>query len=210
MATAFFLMFPEGQELVRQGGYGDVGATWRSGTVVLAGFLLGVLVDLAGHMLLQHADDGQPAAARGGDVEGGVEQRKKEVEKEMKLDAMEMVLTNWADGGADVAAERQVALSEAKGGAGPAAATTASREGMRAVFAICVGDSFHNFADGIFIGAAFKTCGASVAWTVALSSVAHELTQARSPPACCSPHPARPLRPPASLVIDDLSSLIIS
>ena len=34
-----------------------------------------------------------------------------------------------------------------------------------------------NFCDGIFIGAAFSTCSKSFGWTVAYTSIAHELPQ---------------------------------
>lgn len=39
-----------------------------------------------------------------------------------------------------------------------------------------MGDFFHNFADGIFIGSAFQ-CDASFAWTMVGITVAHELPQ---------------------------------
>ena len=39
------------------------------------------------------------------------------------------------------------------------------------------GDFFHNFCDGIFIGAAFKLCDSTLAWTIAASTIAHEFPQ---------------------------------
>ena len=42
---------------------------------------------------------------------------------------------------------------------------------------IFIGDFFHNFSDGIFIGAAFQMCSATVAWTIVLSTVFHEFAQ---------------------------------
>ena len=42
---------------------------------------------------------------------------------------------------------------------------------------IMIGDSFHNVTDGFMIGFAFKLCGATSGWTVALSAVVHELAQ---------------------------------
>jgi UTP--glucose-1-phosphate uridylyltransferase len=47
----------------------------------------------------------------------------------------------------------------------------------RVVYAVLVGDFFHNFCDGIFIGAAFKSCGVSFGWTVASITIAHEVIQ---------------------------------
>ena len=42
---------------------------------------------------------------------------------------------------------------------------------------VLFGDALHNFADGISIGAAFAGCGSSLGWTVAVGSIAHELSQ---------------------------------
>merc|ERR1711865_331486 len=35
----------------------------------------------------------------------------------------------------------------------------------------------HNLCDGFFIGAAFKGCGSTFGWTVAVGTIAHELAQ---------------------------------
>jgi len=48
---------------------------------------------------------------------------------------------------------------------------------IRILAGVLIGDFFHNFCDGIFIGSAFKGCGSSFGWTVTLSSVLHELPQ---------------------------------
>lgn len=45
------------------------------------------------------------------------------------------------------------------------------------VSGLIFGDFFHNFADGIFIGAAFKLCDSTLAWTITWATVAHELPQ---------------------------------
>ena len=44
-------------------------------------------------------------------------------------------------------------------------------------FAIFLSDFLHNFVDGIFIANAFLDCQQSKGWTVASSTVAHELAQ---------------------------------
>jgi UTP--glucose-1-phosphate uridylyltransferase len=43
--------------------------------------------------------------------------------------------------------------------------------------AVLIGDFFHNFCDGIFIGVAFKSCAVSFGWTVTSITVFHELIQ---------------------------------
>jgi zinc transporter ZupT len=47
----------------------------------------------------------------------------------------------------------------------------------RLILGCLLGDAFHNFADGVFIGAAFLNCGSTFGWTVAIASVFHELAQ---------------------------------
>ena len=42
---------------------------------------------------------------------------------------------------------------------------------------IIIGDFVHNFADGVTIGAAFLGCNSTVGWTVAASTVIHEVPQ---------------------------------
>jgi zinc transporter ZupT len=47
----------------------------------------------------------------------------------------------------------------------------------RLISSVVMGDFFHNFCDGIFIGAAFQSCSPAVAWVVTMSTVTHEFTQ---------------------------------
>mmetsp|Transcript_3482 Transcript_3482/g.5338 ORF Transcript_3482/g.5338 Transcript_3482/m.5338 type:complete len:472 (-) Transcript_3482:49-1464(-) len=42
---------------------------------------------------------------------------------------------------------------------------------------VLVGDFFHNFADGIFIGTAFTLCSRSIAYTIVFSTIYHEIAQ---------------------------------
>ncbi|CAK0905107.1 unnamed protein product [Prorocentrum cordatum] len=44
-------------------------------------------------------------------------------------------------------------------------------------FPILFGDAFHNFADGLVLGVAFKTCGSSFGWKLTWITVLHELPQ---------------------------------
>lgn len=44
-------------------------------------------------------------------------------------------------------------------------------------FSILLGDAFHNLTDGIFIGNAFLLCSRSVAYTIVVTTVYHELAQ---------------------------------
>ena len=51
------------------------------------------------------------------------------------------------------------------------------RPDYRLATSVLVGDFFHNFADGIFIGTAFRLCSSSIAITVTATSIFHELSQ---------------------------------
>jgi zinc transporter ZupT len=42
---------------------------------------------------------------------------------------------------------------------------------------VLIGDFMHNFCDGIFIGTAFASCSTSLAWNIAVATIAHELAQ---------------------------------
>ena len=48
---------------------------------------------------------------------------------------------------------------------------------MPLVLSILIGDAFHNFCDGVFIGIAFLLCGTSVALTIMAVTLYHELAQ---------------------------------
>jgi zinc transporter ZupT len=48
---------------------------------------------------------------------------------------------------------------------------------FRLCASLLLGDFFHNFADGIFIGNAFLLCTNSVAWAIAAATIYHELAQ---------------------------------
>jgi zinc transporter ZupT len=48
---------------------------------------------------------------------------------------------------------------------------------LRLISSVLIGDFMHNLCDGFFVGAAFKGCGSSFAWTVTWSTVAHEIAQ---------------------------------
>jgi zinc transporter ZupT len=42
---------------------------------------------------------------------------------------------------------------------------------------ILLGDFFHNFCDGIFLGTAFLLCSKSLAWTLTVTTIYHEIAQ---------------------------------
>merc|ERR1712054_108273 len=42
---------------------------------------------------------------------------------------------------------------------------------------IIIGDFFHNFVDGIVVGAAFMLCDPAAGWTVTAGTIYHEISQ---------------------------------
>ena len=44
-------------------------------------------------------------------------------------------------------------------------------------FSILLGDMFHNFSDGIFLGSAFLTCGSAIALSIMVATIYHEMIQ---------------------------------
>lgn len=78
----------------------------------------------------------------------------------------------------------------------------------RLIGGVLVGDFFHNLCDGFFIGAAFKGCGTSFGWTVAGSTIAHELAQEFSDYFILT-GPVANLRPVLALALNFLSGISV-
>ncbi|EOD09758.1 hypothetical protein EMIHUDRAFT_105494 [Emiliania huxleyi CCMP1516] len=78
------------------------------------------------------------------------------------------------------AAPKQEVRKEADAEAAkPAAVVPApnSRNKVRVLSGVLLGDFLHNLVDGFFIGAAFANCDSSMAWTITAATVYHELAQ---------------------------------
>mmetsp|Transcript_52787 Transcript_52787/g.147028 ORF Transcript_52787/g.147028 Transcript_52787/m.147028 type:complete len:483 (+) Transcript_52787:90-1538(+) len=73
--------------------------------------------------------------------------------------------------------QAQVAEAGVEDGADAKETVTSRATRARVISAVSIGDFLHNFCDGIFIGAAFKGCGGSFAWGVALGTILHEMPQ---------------------------------
>jgi zinc transporter ZupT len=92
----------------------------------------------------------------------------------------------------------------------PAAEADAPTLSIRArlVGGILIGDFFHNLCDGFFIGAAFKGCGNSFGWTVAASTIFHEIAQELSDYFILT-GPLAKIRPPVALGLNFISGLSV-
>jgi zinc transporter ZupT len=78
----------------------------------------------------------------------------------------------------------------------------------RLIAGVLIGDFFHNLCDGFFLGAAFKGCGDSFGWGVALSTVLHEFPQELADYAILT-GPAVSMSPAKALVMNFLSGLSV-
>jgi zinc transporter ZupT len=124
-----------------------VDAIWRWGTCVLAGFALVVVIDL---FLSAMSKDPKATA-----------------EKEMTdLDQIVSDKDELATDTDPKAATDKVHVDDID-----------AHTRRRVLAAVLLGDTLHNFADGVFIGTAFLTCDPSVGWAVTVGTVAHEISQ---------------------------------
>jgi zinc transporter ZupT len=72
---------------------------------------------------------------------------------------------------------------------------------------LILGDGFHNFADGIFLGNAFLLCSRSVAYAIVGGTIYHELAQELADYFLLTTHCG--LKPPVALVLNFLSGLSV-
>merc|ERR1711935_545601 len=132
-------------------------ATWRWGVSVMAGFMIPVVI----HALLSHSHDEEVAHTSTGSMAASDRTDEENIEV-TKLQEQETQEVNEKS-----EEETQVENIDSK-----------TKKIDWALFAsLAVGDFFHNFADGIFIGTAFLLCQRDVAVTIAAATIAHEVPQ---------------------------------
>jgi UTP--glucose-1-phosphate uridylyltransferase len=143
LACAFFLLLFEATHLVGTGWDEEVDVLWRWGTMILVGFTVPGLVDVA-------------------------------VAYTRDLTASQISpVVELGDNAAVV-----VCVGAPKADSAPKAESAAAASSKARLFAgVIIGDFFHNLCDGFFLGAAFKGCGDSFGWGVALGTVLHEIPQ---------------------------------
>ena len=147
LSCACFLMWLESSHYIAANYDEEVDVTWRWGVSILSGFLLAVVNDVIVQFLSPERAATNGAATNGAEAANGT--------VVTKADADIQVVVDGADAtGAD-----------------------ATKINRSTCLAVLVGDGFHNVVDGIFIGAAFAGCNPAFGWTVAMSTVAHELSQ---------------------------------
>jgi len=152
LATSLILF--EATHLITAGYDEEVDALWRWSVMILLGFITSPVC----HVLLL-----------AGLILSGAKGEVTQVsQKDSDLTTVEMV----ADGTGSQDVNK-----------GDEAVVTATETGLPSSTNVSIlaglifGDFFHNFADGIFIGAAFKLCDSTLAWGITAATVAHELPQ---------------------------------
>jgi UTP--glucose-1-phosphate uridylyltransferase len=146
-------------------------AVWRWGAMVMTGFSIVLVLDLALTTLTGRAPhDQQPDA---GDSQARVAHNPTPpLEVSVETDGGVMTTPAFAD-----AAAKTHDVEAKAGGEDDWAARPRARDAHRVMAAILLGDMMHNLADGVFIGSAFLTCDPSVGWAVVVGTVGHELSQ---------------------------------
>ena len=129
--------------------------TWKFGAALLGGFLLPVVI---------HALFPTPKA-------NGSEEKEEEVKEGTKH-------TSFAVDAAEAPAdETSKELNKTEPSDDGEDESTSADKDWGLATSLLVGDFFHNFTDGVFLGTAFLLCGNSVGWTIVATTIYHELAQ---------------------------------
>ena len=152
LATSLILF--EATHLITAGFDEEVDALWRWSVMILLGFITSPVchVLLLAGLIISGAKDKVTAVPK----------------KDSDAVAVEMVADNTASKVVNEGDESVVTMTET---------ALPSSTNVSILAGLIFGDFFHNFADGIFIGAAFKLCDTTLAWSITAATVAHELPQ---------------------------------
>ena len=150
LPTSLFLIIPEALELIAEGNTKESQTAWKFGASVLGGYMLPLFLG----SFFSHFQHSTEMDQSHHDAKLGCAPVKDEADS-----AVEKV-------------EDGTLCSRDEKDKKPA-----RRIDFRLASSILIGDFFHNFADGIFIGNAFLLCNNSVAIVVTAGTVFHELAQ---------------------------------
>jgi zinc transporter ZupT len=205
IATAVFLIIPESLELIGGGGHAEEGhaeegttentasqVAYKFGVALMAGYLLPILLgalfptpDLSDCVVCRDEQEGeQPQAAVM--PEEVVLKRQASINETLDLNCEEGHCSHHkhkATTDAEKDPEAEVMASDASAIL-PTSTTESKNKGKQLhklnvplISSILIGDAFHNFTDGIFIGNALLLCSRSVAYTIVVTTIYHEIAQ---------------------------------
>ena len=155
LATSLFLIIPEALELIDEGSAEESETAWKFGTSVLGGYMLPLFLG----SFFSHSHHGTHMDQSNHDVKQDCEPVDDEVDLNQADSAVEKVEDGTRCSGDEEDKKPTIRID------------------FRLASSILIGDFFHNFVDGIFIGNAFLLCDNSVAIIVTAATVFHELAQ---------------------------------
>ena len=159
LATSLILF--EATHLITEGFDEEVDALWRWSVMILLGFLSSPFC----HVLLLGITKYFPSA-NNSKLPGSEPHESASVEMVDKLEDADTKAVSNTDAPAAVTLVTVTHVIP-----------LLNKNNINIVAGLLFGDFFHNFADGIFIGAAFKLCDSTLAWGITWATVAHELPQ---------------------------------
>lgn len=162
LSTAFCLILLEASHYINTADLteAELAGTW--GSLILLGFLTATIIDVAK----------EAVQLLGGFSTGYASPE--------AIKPVHVIHTGNGGTLAAVGTEKEVELCESPGTKGDGASPSQERRvklvnGL--ILSIVVGDFFHNFCDGIFIGAAFQSCSNTLGWTIVATTAWHEFAQ---------------------------------
>lgn len=171
LSTAFCLIGLESSHFMESSkrSEADIAGLW--GAMILSGFLTGTLIDMCREFMLifmanESKNVNEYASATPND-NGDNAIVIPETSQELGLEAgtaLEMVAKKTGD--SDVTQDAYTLKKP-----------EVSRNADGVLVSIIVGDFLHNLCDGVFIGAAFQSCSATLGWTIVAATAWHELAQ---------------------------------
>ena len=161
LSTAFALVLFESTHLIMTDeGEGLAAGRWTA--MIMCGFITSPFIALVLRHFLPVDEEGLGESANAGDtVKGGSTLKDLEAAK-FTADACCSVPAT-VDGSPQNAVDCEKSITNAN-------------VRYRFLLSLIVGDFFHNFTDGVFIGAAFA-CSESLAWKIVMVTVGHEIPQ---------------------------------
>jgi zinc transporter ZupT len=158
LSVATSLILFESSHLIAEGYAEEVDTLWRWSVMILLGFITSPVC----HIILLAF-----VVLNGGPHKTALPTAEEEAESGSTTLAIEMTATE----------AKTKNEEDRKNAVGAGEIQLLNARNVSIVSGLIFGDFFHNFADGIFIGAAFKLCDTTLAWTITWATVAHELPQ---------------------------------
>jgi zinc transporter ZupT len=163
-SAAVFHVIPEALNREFLGTLSEANVRWSSGGMAILAIIIGVSIEvIADHHSHHHH---QHCEGAGGDVAMVVIHNGNE-------EGGNIVIHHSPVEGAAPAVHSKIEPAPAV--QKPAAAVAPHALSIGAAWNVNVGDTVHNFVDGVLIGIAFASCNSTIGWTVTTAIILHEL-----------------------------------